>query len=86
MVAATEKQLNFMKSLKLTIPPEGLTKEEARNIIEEALSKQISEATKSAIPNGQLAMYVSYVKDLVVSGKDEEASINLIKKAIKELS
>lgn len=37
---ATEKQLAFMRKLNLDIPEEGLTKNEAKQLISEAVEKQ----------------------------------------------
>ena len=91
----TEKQVNFMKSLGVDIP-NGVTKTEARFIIDRAVAKadesdrpartQPKPVATEFLDERNTTMYVSYVKDLVVSGKDLTEAIDMIKLAIKEFS
>lgn len=47
----------------------------------EQISKDKKPMVKPSSVNGHKAMYVSYVKDLVVAGKSVEEAIKLIKQA-----
>ncbi len=64
---ATEKQVNFMRNLKIEVP-DGITKTEARLAIDRVLSKEekpevvkIPDKPKS---NGNGSMYAAYAKDI----------------------
>ena len=97
---ATEKQINFMKNLKIDIP-EGITKTEARLAIDRVLNQSKEESVETVkigdapkIKNGTLSMYVSYAKDIFCAMVDKEKNIpdqmklatDLVKQAMNELS
>ena len=92
---ATEKQVDFMKSLGVDIP-NGISKTEARFVIDRAVAKadeenrpaktELKPVATEFLDERNTTMYVSYVKDLVVSGKDLTEAIDMIKLAIKEFS
>lgn len=54
--------------------------------IEKVINQQIMQPQASNEQNKNTTMYVSYVKDLVVSGKSLEEAIKIVKEAIKEFS
>ena len=87
---ATEKQKKFMQDLKINFM-DGVTMKEAKYMIEKALNKEDDEEPqpqKSQSSKGfdSASMYVSYVKDLVISGVNPSEAIELIKKAKEAFS
>ena len=92
---ASDKQIDFMKTLKCSYP-DRVTKQQAKEIIKDALERQNGVSVEkhedfkmygSKKPtNGHTAMYVSYVKDLVVGGMDLGLAIDVIKKSRDEFS
>ena len=84
MEGATDKQKQFMKQLGITAIP-NLSKQAARELIQAKLSEddkpEVVKMNGGSRPkNGTKAMYVSYAKDLVVSGMDVVDAIDAIKK------
>ena len=96
MTEPTFKQVNYARSLGIE-NPEECTKEELRIMIDKALNDPKVEMVKVAdgvnvsfkkpFKSSQKpqkdpkSMYVSYVKDLVVSGKSVEEAISIVKQA-----
>jgi len=87
MEKATDKQLKFMKSLNLPIY-DGISKQSAKEMIAAKLDEQEEEkpevvkigASKETKPYTNGAMYVSYAKDLIISGIKPEEAIVIVKK------
>ncbi len=80
---ASEKQLALMDKLKISYPRDVSSKE-AYELISENLNQE-EKKEKPFVKNGSYtAMYVSYVKDLIIAGKDPLDAVRIIKQTIKE--
>ena len=90
MTEATEKQINFAKTLGIT-EPEQYSKETLRELIDKKVVKaepQVKETQKTAQNGSQkpyngAAMYVSYGKDLIIAGKTLKEAITIVE-SLKE--
>ena len=89
---ATEPQIKAILKLKLHDAPWQLTKQEAWKLMQEQAENpkvpvvRPGEVVKPKSANGHTAMYVSYVKDLIVAGKTPEEAFKIIQELRAKLN